>query len=147
MPDGQSLQSTFQRGWYFGAETFREKLLKLLGKAPPDLSGDRQKGLGGAQTRDYGIVEARRIIGVAEKEFDLSPSDWVGLKKGDWRKGVVAGAIRRRSLVDNGWLAEQLHMGARNAVSNTIRKAREVLQASRPARQLAKRFENALEAR
>ena len=58
----------------------------------------------------------------------------------------MAGAIRQRSLVDNGWLAEKLHMGARNAVSHTIGKARDVLKASRPARQLAKRFENALKA-
>ena len=83
LPDGQSLQSTFRRGWYFGSEAFREKLLKLLGKDGLDLGADRQKGYNGPQTRDHGKVEARRIIGLAEEEFGLRGSDWAGLKKGD----------------------------------------------------------------
>ena len=146
LPDGQSLQSTFQRGWYFGSEAFREKLLKLLGKEHPDLTKDRQNGLRGGQTRDHGIAEARRIIRVAQREFDLKRSDWAGLKKGDWRKGVVAGAIRRRSLVSNAWVAEQLHMGARNAVSHKRAQAHEFLARNRKARQLARRFEASLDA-
>lgn len=146
LPDGQSLQSTFKRGWYFGSEAFREKLLELLGSDHPDFAGDRQKGRRGAQTRDHGEAEARRVITIAQREFGLKPSDWAGLKKGDWRKGVVAGAIRRRSLVDNGWLAEQLHMGARNAVSHKVAKARAYLTKDRQARQLAKRFEQQLDA-
>jgi hypothetical protein len=28
--------------------------------------------------------------------------EWVLISKGDWRKGLVAGLIRKRSLVDNG---------------------------------------------
>jgi hypothetical protein len=38
---------------------------------------------------------------------------------------LVAGLIRERSLVDNGWLAQRLQRGARNAVSRTIREVRE----------------------
>ena len=45
------------------------------------------------------------------------------MRKGDWRKGLVAGLVRRRALVDNGWLANRLHTGVRNAVSRTIRSA------------------------
>lgn len=48
LPEGQSLRSTFQQGWYIGSEAFREKLLKLLGKQHPDAKKDRQNGLGGA---------------------------------------------------------------------------------------------------
>jgi hypothetical protein len=61
------------------------------------------------------------------------------MQKGDWRKGLVAGLIRRRALVDNGWLAEHLQMGARNAVSRTIRMADKHIRSNREARQLAKR--------
>jgi hypothetical protein len=145
LPDGQSLQSTLQRGWYFGSEVFREQLLKLLGR-PGDLSRERQKGFSGAQSRDHGIAEARRVIAAGQEEFGLDASEWATLPKGDWRKGVVAGLIRQRSLVDNGWLVETLHMGARNAVSHKVKRARELLTTNRRARQLTKRLERTLEA-
>ncbi len=137
MQDGQSLQSTLRRGWYFGAEEFREKLLAKLGSG--DEIGERKrKGYGGSQTRDHGVAEAERIIGQAAGDLGIEPDDWAGMRKGDWRKGLVAGIIRRRVLVDNGWLAERLHMGARNAVSRTIRMAGNRIKADREARRLAK---------
>jgi len=40
--------------------------------------------------------------------------------KGDWRKGLLAGWIRERALVDNAWLTARLHMGATGTVSRTI---------------------------
>ena len=45
------------------------------------------------------------------------------------------------TLVDNGWLAERLSMGARNAVSRTIRAAKERVKPDRAARRIAKRLE------
>jgi hypothetical protein len=59
------------------------------------------------------------------------------MKKGDWRKGLVAGLIRERSLVDNGWLAQRLQMGARNAASRTIREAREREKRDRKVKRMA----------
>ena len=38
--EGQSLQSTLRRGWYFGSEAFREKLLDRLGRE--GLDSDRK---------------------------------------------------------------------------------------------------------
>ncbi|NNM28755.1 MAG: hypothetical protein HKO57_04495, partial [Akkermansiaceae bacterium] len=130
LPDGQSLQSTFRRGWYFGGEEFREKLLGLLGKSE-DLSAERQKGFHGEQSRDHGRAEAERIVALAEEYFVVQPEDWITMKKSDWRKGIVGGLIRERALIDNGWLTERLHMGARNAVSRIIRQARELEKSDR----------------
>ena len=48
------------------------------------------------------MAEAERIVILAQGELELT--DWSTLKKGDWRKGIVATLIRKRSLVDNGWL-------------------------------------------
>jgi|GEM_PF-1636694 len=45
LPDGQSLQATFRRRWYFGSEEFREKLLKLLGREEGRLAGKRRSGV------------------------------------------------------------------------------------------------------
>ncbi len=74
-----------------------------------------------------------------------SAAEWGELKKGDWRKGLVAGFIRNRSLVTNDWVAERLQMGARNAVSRTIRHARDHLKADKKARQIAKRLEETVQ--
>jgi hypothetical protein len=106
------------------------------------MSARRGKGYGGEQTRDHGIAEAERIIAQAGRDLKIAPDDWGGMRKGDWRKGLVAGIIRRRALVDNGWLAQRLHMGARNAVSRTIKMAEQRIATDREARRVAKRVEN-----
>ena len=137
LPDGQSLHSTLRRGWYFGGEEFREKLVALLGRSN-DVSAQKQKGYHGEQARDHGLAEAERIVSLAEEHFDLNREQWTALKKSDWRKGLVAGLIRQRALIDNGWLAERLHMGARNAVSRIIQHARELAKSERTVKKAAK---------
>ena len=51
LPEGQSLQSTLQRGWMFGSEAFKEKVLKLAGKA---LELRRWGGVGGTSSATGG---------------------------------------------------------------------------------------------
>ena len=46
------------------------------------------------------------------------------MRKGDWRKGLVAGMIRDRALVPNRWVSQRLAMGAAGGVSSTIADAR-----------------------
>ena len=83
-------------------------------------------------------MEAERIVGLAEEQFDLNSVQWAALKKSDWRKGLVAGLILKRALIDNGWLADRLHMGARNAVSRIIQHARELAKSERKVKRAAK---------
>ena len=63
------------------------------------------------------------------------------MKKGDWRKGLVATLIRKRSLVDNGWLAKRLAMGARTAVSRIMGHAQERLRNDRKVQALVRSLE------
>lgn len=142
--DGQSLQSTLRRGWYFGTEEFRENLLKLMGENPEAMSERRRKGYGGAQTRDHGISEAERIIEEANRILKIDDDAWLTMRKGDWRKGLVAGIIRERALVDNGWLARRLHMGARNTVSRSISMSKEQSARDSSAQRLAKKINAAI---
>lgn len=53
----------------------------------------------------------------------------------------MAGLIRKRALVYSGWVAERLSMGARNALSRTIRMAMERVKPDRKAQLLAKKIE------
>ena len=81
-------------------------------------------------------MEAERIIDQAIKAFGIQDRQWARMKKGDWRKGVVAGLIREHALVDNGWVSKRLHMGARGAVSRSIREARMRAKSNRKTRYL-----------
>jgi len=133
--EGQGLNSTLRRGWYFGGEQFREQLIAKLEKLRPEPPAEsRRKGYRADQIRDHGIAGAERIIEAAETVLGLDPADWETLPKGDWRKGLVAGLIRDSALVPNGWVAKRLGMGAIGAVSRTIREARELAQRKREVR-------------
>ena len=57
------------------------------------------------------------------------------------RWGLVAGIIRRRSLVATEWLTQQHHMGVRKAVSRTIRLAREKSMSNRKIAPITRRLE------
>ncbi len=104
------------------------------------LAKKRSAGYVGRQPRDHGISEAESLIAFGEEVFGIEPGAWAELRKGDWRKGVLAGLVRERSLVDNGWLAERLWMGVRNAVSRTIREAQVHVEGNREARNLVKKL-------
>ena len=136
----QSLQSTLRRGWYFGTEAFREMLLERLGPDAGELKKRRRRGYTGDQTRDHGVAEAERIIRNATEVFAVAPDDWALMKKGDWRKGIVAELIQQRALVDNGWLAEHLHLGARNGISRCVRRAQEHIRLRPKDGRLARKF-------
>jgi hypothetical protein len=138
LPDGKSLQATFRRGWFLGSSAFREKLLKALGREEQGPAARRRSGYSGEQTRDHGVAEAERIVRLAQGELGIG--DWSARRKGDWRKGLAAVLIRQRSLVDNGWLAERLSMGARSAVSRIMREAREAIQRDRSTNVLSRRL-------
>lgn len=67
---------------------------------------------GGGQLHEGIGVGAEEVPGV---------KDWTPLKKGDWRKGLVAGPIRRRFPVDHEGRAREQEIGVRNTASRVIR--------------------------
>jgi len=111
--EAQSLQSTLRRGWYLGAEAFREKMLKRLAKLKgrDGKAHDRRAGYTGAQARDHGEAEAKLLLRRGLSAAGLRKSGLDDLKKGDWRKRAVGRAIRRTTIMPAAWIAQALKMG------------------------------------
>lgn len=152
LPGGEerSLQSTLQRGWFFGAEEFREQMLKKLKALKGSEAGRhrRRSGYTGEQARDHGEWMAKRILEIGLDEAELSREDLADLAKGDWRKRVIGRAIRSRTVVAAGWIAEHLLMGVPTRAATLVATdpgpewGRDWKHAKRFAGRLAKRIEN-----
>jgi len=113
----RTLQSTLRRGWYFGGDAFRERLLGTLGRggaAGEDAAKPRyrrESGYVGEQMRDHGIGEAERMLGAGLALAGLEPGGLKTLRKGDWRNRVIGRLIRKRTIARADWIAERLCMG------------------------------------
>lgn len=113
--EGQSLQSTLRRGWYFGEQAFREL---LLGKSKQN-AGTRSKSSNyhGAEIKAHDENRAELIIKSGLKQFDLRASDLPSLPKSDDRKALIALAVKSETTVALNWLSERLSMGVASGVS------------------------------
>ena len=111
-----SLQSTLRRGWYFGTEEFREALLEKMGELISRKRATKQN-YHGAEIRDHGEAEARKIIAQRLREVGLSSGELGSLPKSDVRKAAIAQEVRRRTSVSLQFLARELAMGTTMNVS------------------------------
>ena len=118
--EGQSLQSTLRRGWYFGREAFREWLLE---KADGILAQHRQskQNYHGPEIADHGLEQARRVLTAGLAQLGWETSLLQQLPKSDPRKVALARRVRQTTTVPLAWLAEQLAMGSAMNVSRLTR--------------------------
>ncbi len=116
--EGQSLQSTLQCGWYFGAQSFREELLKKVGKEKVARER-RTRSLNerGRFKSDYDEELARSIVTKGLEVLNLLEEDLPDLKKNDWRKALIAHVLCERTSVRQDWIVEHLKMGTKPYVS------------------------------
>lgn len=115
--EGQSLQSTLRRGWYFGSQAFREALLNRLGET--ELHGDRKtrKRYTRADLRDYDLLMAQRIVAAGLDCTGLAATDLAKLRKNDERKALIAHVLMEMTSVPQKWIVEELAMGSPPYVS------------------------------
>ncbi len=104
------LRASMKRGWYFGSEAFREWLLEAARDAIGQRS-ERKQNYHGAEIRDHGEREARRIIAQRLAEAGLRSLDLAGLAKGDRRKVEIAKEVRTTTSIPLSFVARELHMG------------------------------------
>ena len=117
-PEGQTLQSTLRRGWYWGSEAFREKLLRLsspLGNRNRNYRSSRQ----GHERRED---EAKATLRQGCRFFGLNLEKVRDLPRGDLRRVAIAWAIHRRSCVPQSWIAQELNLCSPANVSQQVRR-------------------------
>lgn len=133
--EGQSLQSTLRRGWYWGSQEFREKLVERFGSEASQ-SGDRNK-TSSELVKSHQLEGALALIGEAEAFFEKGSNHWRVAKRGDLRRVGVAWALARNTTMSQSWIAEQTGLRTAANVSQRVRRFEEI-----PERELAKEVRN-----
>ena len=126
--DGQpqlAVYSSLRRGWLFGSEHFREKLLRRLAKRPTRI--EKANGYHGPQLNDYAEKRARALIRAALEHFGIDLASLRRARKGDWRKGLIAAMIQKETTMRLDWITEELKMGTRAGVCRLAGEARKRL--------------------
>jgi len=91
-----------RRGWCFGSEEFREKLLGRFDESVARIP---------AMENLHDEQEAKQIIELGLALCGLRREELKEMPKGKLEKIVIASVIRKRTMMTNGWIAKELHMG------------------------------------
>jgi hypothetical protein len=118
--DGQSLNSTLRRGWYWGSETFRQKLLDLAGGRLNRLSNRNRRSTN--QWSDHAQASATELIRQGLKTLELSEDQLKASKGSEPRKVSLAWAIVRSTTMSQSWIANRLSMRSAANVSQQVRR-------------------------
>gem|GEM_PF-806165 len=113
--------SHLRRGWYWGRQSFAERMLKLA-----------KKRLGQTKSRAYqrdvlrqahGLERAERWLEEGLVAAGLDRTELLSTPGSDPRKIALAQLLWRRTTVSQGWLAERLVMNRAANVSQLLRRA------------------------
>jgi putative transposase len=134
--EGQTLQSTLRKGWYWGCESFKEALLDRLAKEKEGILPVAKDFRSSGQAKDHAIRDAELMITGAVRHFGMAGgqrSDFASLPRGDGRRVAVAWALSRKTSLRQSWIAERLSMRSAGNVSEQMRRF-----ALRPEKELPK---------
>ncbi len=122
-----SLQATIRRGWYFGSERFKERMLDLMVHLPDRTPNRIEDGYSGDQLRDHGIKQARRIIDSCCKYWGISFKELRSRKGNNPEKVLLGEIIASRTSVSLDWLRTEISLGSRCYASRLINQQRRKL--------------------
>lgn len=115
------LSKHFERGWYWGSQEFRERLLIQIERLGPKMSRNYRSRSSGP-SRDHGEKRARAIIAEASAHYGLSVSELGKDRRGPWRRSSVAWALAKETSVPHAWIAEELNLKSAANASQQIRR-------------------------
>lgn len=116
--DPDQFQS-LREGWLLGGDEFRDRVLDLM---------EEQKSEDFRQLRREEADErhdqrhAEELITLCQQKIKLTNDELPTLRKGDWRKRILAHMVRRETSVSLKWIAVRLKMGSPGYVSHISSK-------------------------
>ena len=122
-PENQSLQSTLERGWYWGSELFRETVLDRFGEMIEGKIAKRNEGMV-QLARDHGEKRARDIIQSAKDHFGMTDKELQTRIRGDQRRAATASVLASKTTLSRKRIAELLNMKSAGNVSQQILRLR-----------------------
>ena len=121
-PEGQSLQSTLRRGWYFGSQAFRARLLALLARTDANVRPNQGQHYEAAVLiRDAAEQKAERIFILELCAADLTEKGLRERPRSEALKWKIARTMRAETTVSLGWIAHRLDLGSASNVCHKIR--------------------------
>jgi len=124
-----------RRGWYFGSDAFRDRLLNRLDAV---LKGHRRESYGGEALRHHEEAGALRLLERGLDALGIRQTDLPAWPKNERRKAVLAWLIRKNTTMSSEWISRQLVMGHTCNVTNYIRGVEQAND--RPTRQMRTRL-------
>jgi hypothetical protein len=131
-PEGEgkpdlAIHSALCRGWLFGSQAFRERMLRFLARNLASGGKRREDGYRGAEIRDHGIQRAHSIIEVGCKTLEVSLEELQRAAKSDWRKILLAELVQSQTVMRLDWIRGTLNMGDLSSCRRLIRRTRRAL--------------------
>ena len=114
-----------RRGWYFGGDEFRGRMLEGISGV---LRGDDGTPFGGEAIRQHNEEQAERLIAQGLGLLGMKEADLEGLAKNSPEKYALAWPLRRHTGVKVSWIKRRLQMGKATSFSSWLKR----LEASRP---------------
>lgn len=128
--DGGSFKSRVKRGWFWGSEQFKERMMSLLETEKPRESRNYQ---GSETVKDWNIRRAREIIQEGGRHYEAPLRDLIDEGRyGDWRRASLAWAVWSETSVSHRWIAETLNLKSPANSSQQIRRFAKVEEKELP---------------
>jgi len=139
-----AVHSAMRRGWFFGSQKFREKLLKLAAGKLRERAGKKSDGYNGEDVRDHGVQRAKEILQAGLENFQTTQSELRDARKSDWKKCLLAELIQAETTMRLDWVREELGMGTRSWCCYQICKTRIRLGKDRKLRERREEIKSAI---
>lgn len=136
-----AIHSTLRRGWLFGSQEFREKLLVFARNNFETRSQGKANGYHGEGARDYGENRASELLSAGLRHFGIAQEELKAAPKSDVRKCLLAHLIQSQTSVRLDWISDQLGMGTRSGCCRLIADIRQKILKERKLRVLSEELQ------
>lgn len=116
--DGQ--WKRIRRGWYFGGEDFRGRMMEGIEHV---VTNDKGTAFGGRCIQEHHERQASRLLSRGLEALRLREADLPQMRKSSPEKCALAWLIRKRTSVKTDWIKRRLHMGTATNFSVLLKKA------------------------